>query len=204
MQETLKYSDSPRLYDALKITDREWQEPDVHEPAETAETTDLVDTPEPDDTADTAETSVAADTSDAPETAGEPETSETLGVTEPSDAPSSLVTLDSREIPYERTTSAAPAPTGLLSTPLLAGAAALSVLVAGWSYTSLESTRAELNAMTQAKVTAERALADAQARLTNAEKAVAAVKAALTSVPAVALPAAAAKATEAAKDAEAK
>lgn len=209
MQEALKYSDSPRLYDALKISDQEWQEPDVQatdirEPSETPDTTDRAEAPEPDDTAEAVD-AADAPRSDAAETVSETATAETLDLSEPSDAPSSLVTLDAQETPYERrTTYSAPAPTGLLNTPLLASAAALATLVAGWSYTSLESTRAELKAMTDAKTAAERALVEAQSRLTNAEKAVAAVKAALTSVPAVAVPAAAAKATETTKDSASK
>lgn len=71
-----------------------------------------------------------------------------------------------------------------LKTPLLAIAAAVGLLAAAWNYTALVDTRAQLSAVTEAKATVDRQLADAQSRLSAAETAVANVKAALTAAPA--------------------
>ncbi|PPC85071.1 MAG: hypothetical protein CTY31_03545 [Hyphomicrobium sp.] len=85
-----------------------------------------------------------------------------------------------------RTTAASDAPSmsGLLTTPLMAIVTAVAVLAAAWSYSTLETTRAQLTAATEAKAAVDRALADAQGRLSAAENALAGVKAALTSSPA--------------------
>lgn len=85
-----------------------------------------------------------------------------------------------------RTSSSSDTPTmsGLLTTPLLAMITAVAVLAAAWSYSSLEGTRAQLTAAIEAKAAVDRALADAQGRLSAAENALAGVKAALTSSPA--------------------
>lgn len=90
------------------------------------------------------------------------------------------------------TTFDSPRPRDMLTTPLLAIGFAVALLAAGWSYTSLEATRAELASITQSKASVDRQLGDAQARLSAAEKAVADVKAALNSTPSAAKPAEAA------------
>ena len=71
-----------------------------------------------------------------------------------------------------------------LKSPLLAITAAVAVAAAVWSYSGLEDARAQLASVTEAKASVERSLAEARGRLTAAEKAVADVKAALTSTPA--------------------
>ncbi len=77
-----------------------------------------------------------------------------------------------------------------LKTPLLALAAAGGLLLAFWNYSALEAARAELGTVSAAKATVDKALSDAQSRLTAAEKAVADVKAALSATPLAASPAA--------------
>lgn len=87
------------------------------------------------------------------------------------------------------TTEAAPTPVSLRETlwnPLLAVAAVLAVLAAGWSYTSLQGTRAQLSAMADAKASVERTLADVKTRLSAAEKTVSDIRAALAASAAVA------------------
>lgn len=64
--------------------------------------------------------------------------------------------------------------------PLLLLTAACAAVAAIWSYSALENTRAQLNNVTLAKQTLERSLAEAQSRLSVAEKTVADVKAAIT------------------------
>jgi hypothetical protein len=108
--------------------------------------------------------------------------------------PTPFKTADAPEIRTQRDTpqprSVSPPPTMPVSMkmPLLAIAAGGSMLAAIWSYTTLDDTRSQLTTMTEAKATVDRSLADARARLLAAEKAVADVKAALTTAPAVVAP----------------
>lgn len=73
-------------------------------------------------------------------------------------------------------------------TPLLVIATAGSLLFAGWSYNALESTRMELSTAMAAKALSDRALVDAQSRLSAAEKAIDDVKSALSAAPATPKP----------------
>jgi hypothetical protein len=66
-----------------------------------------------------------------------------------------------------------------LLTPLLGAAALVGLVLAAWSYTALEDTRAQLTSITNAKAAVDQSLADAQRRLEAAEKAIADVQTAL-------------------------
>lgn len=125
------------------------------------------------------------------------ETSDDRKAPDAVDTRTSLVTADATESEdateplHAKTTSSAPSVWSSLKSPLLALTALVSVLGAAWNYTTLENTRVQLTAVSNAKASVEMSLAEAQGRLAAAEKAVADVKAALTALPA----AAAAKAT---------
>jgi hypothetical protein len=92
------------------------------------------------------------------------------------------------ELPSTPRAAATPTTLERLKLPLLAIVAAGSMLVAGLSYAALEEARTQLASMSDAKASTDRALADAQSRLSAAEKAVADVKAALTMPPSAAAP----------------
>jgi hypothetical protein len=86
-------------------------------------------------------------------------------------------TLISSELPQ---TPAPPTMAEHLRTPMLAIAATVAALIAAWSYSTLQGTRAELEAMATAKATAEQALVDAKAKLSAVEKALTDINSALS------------------------
>ncbi len=101
----------------------------------------------------------------------------------------SLVT---REEDLEPPTYAPPRRDASRSQHVFAGATVLSLLFAGWSYSSLQATKAELAAMSDAKAAVERQLGEAKTRMGATDKVIADIRAALAALPAVAaLPAAA-------------
>lgn len=82
---------------------------------------------------------------------------------------------------WPSTASEAPLNGRNLLTLVLGIAALIGLLFGAWNYTVLESTRAQLSSVTEAKAALDRSLADAQGRLAAAEKAFADVKSALGS-----------------------
>lgn len=66
-----------------------------------------------------------------------------------------------------------------LLTPLLGAAALVGLVLAAWSFTALEETRAQLTSITAEKTAVDQSLADAQRRLEATEKAIADVQTAL-------------------------
>lgn len=196
MQEALKFSDEHDVRDAASNArddahDSDTQAQSRDQDQETPEQVSLLDKDDASDDAEKIETEVM-DASNEPEI---------MEMADMSASQSPIVPLNSPKISYSPAMTEPPTTYELIKTPMLAIAAAVSLVVAGWSYSSLEQTRADLNAMTEAKASVDKALADAKSRLTNAEKAVAAVKAALTSVPVVAATGAAATAAEPQKEA---
>jgi septal ring factor EnvC (AmiA/AmiB activator) len=65
------------------------------------------------------------------------------------------------------------------SSSLMPMAALGALLIAGMSFTSLKTTRSELAALTEAKASVDKSLAETQGRLTVAEKTIADIKAAI-------------------------
>lgn len=68
---------------------------------------------------------------------------------------------------------------GMMSSSLLPIATLGALLVAGMSFTSLKTTRSELAALTEAKASVDKSLAETQSKLSVAEKAIADIKAAI-------------------------
>lgn len=209
MQEASKFPRSPKKNNLLDISHDNAHAKDARDTADQPELKVTFERPAPPEAAGSLERQAlreawnARDTQPSSEfssssavTHAEPEkpdTRETPDALEMSDTvktqASSLVSLeppDTDDTPHSQQFPETPTTLQLLKMPLLAIAAASAVVMAGWSYATLEETRAQLASVTQAKASVDNALADAQGKLAAAEKAVANVKAALTMAPAAA------------------
>lgn len=157
---------------------------------DTAEAAEAHNTPEPKETTNFLHTHVSQEVKHAPEPAGASETVEELKTLE------TLETVVSHEEPHaiemQHVTDTLHAPGNSdspslfesLKMPLMAIIAAASLLVGWWGYSSSADVRAQLEKVTTAKASVDRTLAETLGKLAATEKAIADVKAALTTAPA--------------------